>query len=213
MLEQAKKPLFILGGGVGNAALRPLLEHLQAACFTTYAGRGSIGAGYRLDFGPTLAHPGSAEVIASADLVIALGTELAEVDLWRADLGHKATLVRVDIDPQVLSDAQRAQLRILADAPGFVTALTKAVQGHAPASGWQEQDVAATRALWRAETDAARPGVAVICDALRAAVPADTMIYSDMTQMAYVAKELWDMDRPGHWHHPFGFGTLGYALP
>ena len=21
------------------------------------------------------------------------------------------------------------------------------------------------------------------------------------------------MSRPGHWHHPFGFGTLGYALP
>lgn len=21
------------------------------------------------------------------------------------------------------------------------------------------------------------------------------------------------MDRPGHWHHPTGFGTLGYALP
>jgi acetolactate synthase-1/2/3 large subunit/5-guanidino-2-oxopentanoate decarboxylase len=21
------------------------------------------------------------------------------------------------------------------------------------------------------------------------------------------------MDRPGHWHHPFGFGTLGYATP
>ena len=21
------------------------------------------------------------------------------------------------------------------------------------------------------------------------------------------------MDRPGHWHHPFGFGTLGYSLP
>lgn len=21
------------------------------------------------------------------------------------------------------------------------------------------------------------------------------------------------MDRPGHWHHPYGFGTLGYALP
>ncbi|MEO0931885.1 MAG: thiamine pyrophosphate-dependent enzyme, partial [Pseudomonadota bacterium] len=20
-------------------------------------------------------------------------------------------------------------------------------------------------------------------------------------------------DRPGHWHHPYGFGTLGYALP
>jgi acetolactate synthase-1/2/3 large subunit/5-guanidino-2-oxopentanoate decarboxylase len=34
-----------------------------------------------------------------------------------------------------------------------------------------------------------------------------------MTQFAYVAKEVWDMDRPGHWHHPYGFGTLGYATP
>jgi acetolactate synthase-1/2/3 large subunit/5-guanidino-2-oxopentanoate decarboxylase len=39
------------------------------------------------------------------------------------------------------------------------------------------------------------------------------MIYSDMTQFAYAAKEVWDMERPGHWHHPYGFGTLGYALP
>ncbi len=39
------------------------------------------------------------------------------------------------------------------------------------------------------------------------------MIYSDMTQFAYVAKEIWTMQRPGHWHHPYGFGTLGYAMP
>ena len=39
------------------------------------------------------------------------------------------------------------------------------------------------------------------------------MVYSDMTQFAYAALEVWDMPRPGHWHHPFGFGTLGYALP
>ena len=39
------------------------------------------------------------------------------------------------------------------------------------------------------------------------------MIYSDMTQFAYVAKEVWPMAQPGHWHHPTGFGTLGYALP
>ena len=34
-----------------------------------------------------------------------------------------------------------------------------------------------------------------------------------MTQYAYVAKEVWDMDRPRRWHHPYGFGTLGYATP
>ena len=44
-------------------------------------------------------------------------------------------------------------------------------------------------------------------------MPQETMIYSDMTQFAYLAKEVWDMPRPNHWHHPSGFGTLGYALP
>jgi acetolactate synthase-1/2/3 large subunit/5-guanidino-2-oxopentanoate decarboxylase len=39
------------------------------------------------------------------------------------------------------------------------------------------------------------------------------MIYSDMTQFAYAAEEIWPMTRPRRWHHPFGFGTLGYALP
>jgi acetolactate synthase-1/2/3 large subunit/5-guanidino-2-oxopentanoate decarboxylase len=39
------------------------------------------------------------------------------------------------------------------------------------------------------------------------------MIFSDMTQFAYAAKEVWDMDTPGRWHHPYGFGTLGYAMP
>ncbi len=62
---------------------------------------------------------------------------------------------------------------------------------------------------WRRNT----PASSAICDALRACLPEGTMIYSDMTQFAYCAKEVWDMDRPGHWHHPYGFGTLGYATP
>ena len=44
-------------------------------------------------------------------------------------------------------------------------------------------------------------------------MPDDAMIYSDMTQFAYVANEIWPMNRAKHWHHPSGFGTLGYALP
>jgi len=34
-----------------------------------------------------------------------------------------------------------------------------------------------------------------------------------MTQFAYVGKETYGLDAPGQWHHPYGFGTLGYALP
>jgi acetolactate synthase-1/2/3 large subunit/5-guanidino-2-oxopentanoate decarboxylase len=52
-----------------------------------------------------------------------------------------------------------------------------------------------------------------IIEAVAAALPSDTAVYSDMTQFAYAALEVWPRTRPGLWHHPHGFGTLGYALP
>ncbi len=212
-LADARRPLFILGGGARQPGWRALLGRLGAAVFETYAGRGIVGPDYPLNFGATLPRPASAQIVASADLVIAVGTELAEVDLWRDRLGHAAPLVRVDIDPQVLSDRHRADLRLLADAGDFRRALDLATDGVPRATGWTTDEVAAARARWRAEADAERPGIVPVCDALRACTPEGTMIYSDMTRFAYVAKEVWDMDRPGHWHHPTGFGTLGYALP
>ncbi len=213
LLNISKRPLFILGGGCKSNEWRQILTQLGAACFTTYAGRGMVGANYPLDFGAMLPRPGSAEVIASADLVIAVGAELGEVDLWREELGHSAHLVRVDLDPEVLSDRHRAAVKIQADSASFARALWAVTESAKPATGWTAEEVAEARARWRAEVDAERPGIVPVADALRAAMPADTMIYSDMTQFAYAAKEVWDMAYPHHWHHPTGFGTLGYALP
>ncbi|MEO0937237.1 MAG: thiamine pyrophosphate-binding protein [Pseudomonadota bacterium] len=210
-LESADRPLFIIGGGV-SADVTPLLEELGAAAFTSYAGRGSVAPDYPLSFSATLARPDSARVISSADLVVAVGCELAEVDLWRAALGHEgAPLYRIDIDSEVLSDRHRADWTILGDWQDVSAAL--ALTPIAPAPGWSSSEVAELRTRWRAEVMAERPGIVPVCDALRDCLPGGTMIYSDMTQFAYTAKEVWDMDRPGHWHHPTGFGTLGYALP
>ncbi|NOD75050.1 MULTISPECIES: thiamine pyrophosphate-binding protein [unclassified Ruegeria] len=213
MLNLSRRPLFILGGGCKSNDWRQILTQLGAACFTTYAGRGMPGANYPLDFGSMLPRPRSAEVIASADLVIAVGAELGEVDLWRHELGHKATLIRVDLDPEVLSDRHRAAIKLQTDSQSFARALWHATADMKPATGWSADEVAVARARWRAEVDAERPGIVPVADALREAMPADTMIYSDMTQFAYVAKEVWDMAYPHHWHHPTGFGTLGYGLP
>ena len=48
---------------------------------------------------------------------------------------------------------------------------------------------------------------------MKSALPNDTIIASDMTQIAYSATEVYGMDEPRCWLHPCGFGTLGYALP
>ncbi len=215
-LVQAKRPLFIFGGGaavmVSAEVATAVLEKYAAAAFCSYAGRGIVAPDYALNFGSFLARSSSAEVIGSADVVVAVGTGLEEVDLWRTELGHTCPLFRVDIDPEVLSDPQQSTQKILMDAGLFLTDLLSQ-QGEGGTSEWRAEEVEAAKAKWRAEVDAEYAPIPRIAEALKACLPDGTMIYSDMTQFAYAAKEVWDMDRPGHWHHPYGFGTLGYALP
>ncbi|MEO3416429.1 5-guanidino-2-oxopentanoate decarboxylase [Roseovarius sp. CAU 1744] len=213
LLRGARRPLFILGGGACGSApeWRELIETLRAGVFTTYAGRGIIAADYPLSFGAYIGRPESEKVAASADLVVAVGTELSENDLWRDRLGQTCPLVRIDIDPSQFRTLSNGDLGIHADAGQVARGLLRA--GLSAAGGWTETEVSAARKRWKAEADAERPGIVRICDALSAALPSDTMYYSDMTQFAYVALEVWDMPKPGMWHHPYGFGTLGYALP
>ncbi|MEL6641179.1 MAG: 5-guanidino-2-oxopentanoate decarboxylase [Pseudomonadota bacterium] len=212
-LRAAKRPLFVFGGGAVDSAdvWRKVVSAAQAASFTTYAGRGVIAPG-GLHFGSTLARPSSADLIASADLVIAVGTELSETDLWRDTLGHTGKLIRVDIDPTELHDTP-ADLHVHAYAGQIAKELWIRRNEFPRQTDWSAKEVADTRAKWRAEIELERPGILQVADALRAAMPADTMIYSDMTQFAYATIEDWPMQQPARWHHPNGFGTLGYALP
>ncbi len=215
-LKAARKPLFVFGGGaVGGAECAAnLLDLTQGASFVTYAGRGIVPPEHPRHFGPNLARPGSASIAAAADLVVALGTELSEVDLWRDALGHSCPMIRVDLDDLAFADLGADDMACRGEAGAFMRDLCARLE-HAPAQSgqWDRAEVARVKAGWRAQVQAERPGIVELAQSLQAAMPADAMIYSDMTQFAYGAKEVWDMARPGHWHHPCGFGTLGYALP
>ena len=204
---------YFRGGRARAVSVMPLLQQLDAASFTTYAGRGVVDRAYPLHFGSLLARSGAKSVLGSADLVLVIGSELSEGDLWRAELGHKAPLIRVDLDPEVLTDSHQAELAIPMRAEAFVPALLSQLQGHKAQTVWRAQEIQTQRRAWQRQVDLERPGILPICRALQAALPQDAMIFSDMTQFAYLAKEIWPMSKPGHWHHPTGFGTLGYALP
>ncbi|MCL4107582.1 UNVERIFIED_CONTAM: hypothetical protein GTU68_022043 [Idotea baltica] len=214
-IKQAKRPLFILGGGAadGFKAVRRVLAKTSAASFCTYAGRGVADLSDPLHFGAYLARPDSAAIIAQADCVVVLGSRLSEVDLWRDPLGHTCPLIRVDLDSEVFADPQRSDLCIQSDIGAFAEQLETALSDHSLTTSWAATDVQTAQTRWRREVDAERPGILPICELLREVLPQDTLFYSDMTQFAYVAKEVWPMPAPKHWHHPFGFGTLGYGLP
>jgi len=212
-IAAARRPLFVFGGGArsGWRAAREVLARIGAASFATFAGRGIVDPTYPLYLGSYLARPDAGRFMARADLVIAVGTELSETDIWREPMVEGVPVIRVDIDPAELADDTRADLTVLGDAATFLSDLAASLPHKG--SGWDPADVAEARARWRAEVDAERPGVARVADALRGCLPETTQIFSDMTQFAYVATEIWDLAEPGRWHHPFGFGTLGYALP
>ncbi|MEP4199083.1 MAG: 5-guanidino-2-oxopentanoate decarboxylase [Aliishimia sp.] len=215
-LKTARRPVMVFGGGATKGAeiYGKLATRAGAAVFTTYAGRGNVPSDHPLSFGGMLARPDSARVLAKADLVLAVGTELAPVDLWRDELGHSCPTIRVDIDPTIMTgERQEGDMQIVAQASPLMEAVYLALEGHTPNTDWSADEVAQTRTRWRSEIDAERPGILPVVDALKACLPEGTMIYSDMTQFAYAAKEVWEMDQPAHWHHPTGFGTLGYATP
>ena len=212
LLNAAKRPLFVVGGGATDASdqIRQVLKTCGAASFASYAGRGIV-ADDPLYFGAYLARPDSARICAQADLIVSVGTDLAEVDLWREHLGTTCRHIRINIDAEVLADRAAGDLSIKCDAALFFDAVASHITPSS--SGWRAEDIATTRKKWQVEVAAEYPGIPKICEALQACLPEDTMIYSDMTQFAYAAKEVWEMDHPGQWHHPYGFGTLGYATP
>ncbi len=215
LLDAATRPLFVLGGGAVGAAdvADEAVRKSGSAVFLTYAGRGIVPADYPLNFGSLLARPESETIIGSADLVIVVGTSLSETDLCRQELGHDSVMVRVDIDPVSFIGLAAGDIPVVGDAGVFLDMLASMITARPGRTRWQAAGVAADRKRMIASCDAERQGIAGIARQVLDGLPEGTLIYSDMTQFAYVAKEVVTLRHPGQWSHPYGFGTLGYALP
>jgi 5-guanidino-2-oxopentanoate decarboxylase len=73
--------------------------------------------------------------------------------------------------------------------------------------------VAGLRAEIEAAFDAKALSWQSALEAIRAALPRDAAVFTDMTQIAYFGNYAFPVDAPRRWFHPSGYGTLGYALP
>lgn len=209
-IRQSSRVLFIIGGGAKGAKLEELAARIEAASFETYAGKAIISFMAERNYGSYLARPSSAQEIAKSDLVVVFGSELSEVDLWREDLGATAPIYVIDRWPEGHPLEGRAEF-IIGDCVDVTEALLHALAPQK--STWEPRDIARTKEKFRLETDRERPGIMPIAEALAEALPPEVWLVSDMTQFAYCAKEVFAQKRAGHWLHPYGFGTLGYALP
>ncbi|HTT02953.1 MAG TPA: 5-guanidino-2-oxopentanoate decarboxylase [Steroidobacteraceae bacterium] len=215
LLAGAQRPLLIAGGGARAAgdALRQLVEALDAYLVTTAAGKGVLPESHPASLGASLPYSVTRELIAGADVVLAVGTELSETDIFNGmRLRIEGKLIRIDIDPLRLADQYGPEVAIWGDARTSLQALARAIT---PRSGWRTQSggSARQRAAIEEQFDANARTFSAVLQTLRQSTPSDAIVFSDMTQIAYHGIYAFAAERPGVWVHPSGYGTLGHALP
>jgi thiamine pyrophosphate-dependent acetolactate synthase large subunit-like protein len=216
LLAAAQRPVILAGGGTVacGPAVAALAEKLGAAILLTTAAKGIVPPDHPLCAGATLLMKPTQALLGSADVVVAVGTELAETDSWVDRLPINGKLIRIDLDPATLTRDYAADVALHADAGATLDALSHALNGHAPnGAGIDAAEIAALR---RRNDDGLRPlqrKHTRVLDALAEALPEDAVLATDMTQIAYTGCYYYRSRRPRTWLHPVGYGTLGYALP
>jgi acetolactate synthase I/II/III large subunit len=206
LIHKSRNPIINIGGGAVDAGEEVLIlaELIGAPIVMTPNARGIVP-----DDHPRAYHMlEGQELWESADLVIAIGTRFSTPGLaWgRPEL----PVVRIDIDPVQATKPKPAALMLITSAALGASVLAKALSGHQPAE--RSDDPAAVKAALKAKLDSLEP-VAGFAKAIRAALPRDAIIVSDITQFGVYARFGLPVYAPRSYLLPGYQATLGWAYP
>ncbi|MEI7778199.1 MAG: thiamine pyrophosphate-binding protein [Actinomycetes bacterium] len=224
LLATARNGAVVVGGGAQGAApeVRKLVAALGFPVVATVNGRGVVDERSPLSLSATLHLTSVKDWLRTCDVVLVLGSELAQSDTWTTDAVITGAVVRVDIDEaqRSLNSPDPAVFLHGAVAP-VATALLAAVEdeGIRPASdgssaslGLTQIDAVLTAAAAEVETLAARWLPLLL--GLRAALPPDAILATDNAMCVYYGAHAgFPVYHPRSYLFPTGLGTLGYALP
>jgi thiamine pyrophosphate-dependent acetolactate synthase large subunit-like protein len=215
-LASAKRPAILVGGGAVDAGsqVAQLAERLQAPVALTLNAKGTVPDEHRLSLGATLPATATIKALSEADVLLAVGTEFSPVDSYYSEIDLLPTgdLIRVDIDDSQLQAQFPATTALRADAALALEALDGAVSR----IGAEQTDDGAERASriraevrWWPRAEPLLP----LAEAIGTALPANSIVACDSTQLAYIGQNMWPGRQPRSWMIPAGLGTLGPSLP
>lgn len=221
LLAGAARPLLLLGEAVQwcaqpSAVLRACTG-LGVPYAATHGGRGGVAAdpsyvGVVGRFGSRAA----TALLADADVVVALGAELSDVDTvgWRVRPGGADGLVVVHPDARKVDLRTAAAVGVVADVGEFVEALAGELAGHdlAVHEDWLARVSATDGRDGQLGAGAQRSLDALLVERVLAAAPESWAVALDpgfgaLTTVAGVSV--------GHrpFLYPYGFGYMGFAVP
>lgn len=228
LLVNAKRPVFLLGGGVlrsrASEEVRALVEAANAPFVTTLMARGALPDSHPQHLGMPGMH-GDVAAVASlqrSDLIIAIGARFDDRVTGRLDsFAPAAKVVHADIDPAEISKNRVADVPIVGDAADSACALLAALADRL-ADG-DERDYEAWWQLmnglrenyplgWTATADGYTAPQHVISRISAISGP-ESIFVAGVGQHQMWSSQFIDFEEPYSWINSGGLGTMGYSLP
>jgi acetolactate synthase-1/2/3 large subunit len=212
IINSSQTPVIIAGGGSIDASKEvvALAEKLDAPVLLTGNAKGVMPSNHPLCAGNCLVFGQVQQDIEAADVVIVVGTELSDTDLYNDGraLQFSGNVVRIDIDAEQINRRTTPTVGLVGDAAQTMSSLTRGIVARTVTSGaqraqqWQDHARAKT-------SDTFTPWLKVIEHWL----PDNAIVALDSTQLGYSAHWWLPALHSRSWLAPYGFGTLGCALP
>lgn len=228
-LARAERPILYAGGGVlssrATAELAALAEALEVPVAHTLMGKGCLREDHPLLLGQTgfWGTPISNDLCRSADLIVAIGTRLAEANSssWDPKFTFSippTRLIHIDADAAEIGRNYPTELGVVADAKAALGALARVALDRKPRNrGRLREEIARGRRAFAAHWDAQwtsnqfpmRPER--ILSELRKAVPEDGYIVTDVGWNKNGVAQQFPITVPGTFITPSGLATMGFG--
>lgn len=222
-IDASQRPVILAGDGARRSgavdALSTLAERIGALLSTTLPVRGLFdGDPYNVGVAGLFSAPTTVELLAEADLVLAVGSSLNHYTLEEGYLFPAAEVVHLDVSPaSLMGDGQPPALHLQCDALTGVEQLLTALETGESREGFRTQDVAHRIAAgepdaYVAEHETDRADPRRVCEALEEALPADVGFVCGVAHFwAFPIMHMKRLYRPQLFTHYFG--AIGQALP
>jgi acetolactate synthase-1/2/3 large subunit len=212
LLNNSTSPVIIAGGGAKDAGsqLIALAEALDAPVVLTGNAKGVVPSQHALCGENTLVFGKVQREIEAADVVLVVGSELSDTDLYNngRSLSFSGAVIRIDLDVDQIVRRVTPQIAIVGDAANALESILVGVDAGASRHG-------ADRAMaWRHHSrKKTSPKFVSWLQVIEDSLPGDAIVALDSTQLGYSAHWWLPASRSRSWLAPYGFGTLGCALP
>ena len=220
LMKRAKKPMFLIGGGVNLAGaqeeMTTLAEKLDVPVITTVMGRGAIATDHPLFIGDIGMHGSYAanKTANEADLIFAIGCRFGDRVTGEVKyFAPNAKIVHIDIESASISRNVTVDIPIVADAK---TAISKILEHTQPmkhsrwvkeVKGWDQEHPLAMKVK---EGVSPQKIIETLNDLY---ADRDTIYTSDVGQHQMWASQYLRLDARHRLYQSGGLGTMGFGLP